>query len=116
MAHVFKGDLQAGLALIDEAAAAASTGQLELRAASDIYCNTISCCRSVGDLGRAAQWADEGERWMRRKAVGGYPGHLPDPSGRDQDAPRRVGRGGAGGAPGRRGAHRFRLLDAVGFA
>ncbi len=74
IAHVTKGELQTGLALIDEAAAAASTGQLELRTASDIYCNTISCCRSVGDLGRAAQWADEGERWMRRQSVGGYPG------------------------------------------
>ena len=74
MATVFKGDLQAGLALVDEAAAAASAGQLELRTASDIYCNTISSCRSVGDLGRASQWADESERWMRRQSVGGYPG------------------------------------------
>ena len=69
-----RGDWQAGLALIDEAAAAASSGQLDLRVASDIYCNTIAACRNVGDLKRAAQWADEGERWMRRQAVGGYPG------------------------------------------
>ena len=74
MALVFTGDLEAGLALIDEAAAAASSGQLDLRTASDIYCNTIAACRNVGDLKRARQWADEGERWMRRQAVGGYPG------------------------------------------
>jgi class 3 adenylate cyclase len=74
MAEVFAGNWQTGLALIDEAATAASSGQLDLRVASDIYCNTISACRNVGDLKRAAQWADEGERWMRRQSVGGYPG------------------------------------------
>jgi class 3 adenylate cyclase len=71
---VFTGDLQGGLPLIDEAATAAASGQLGLRVASDIYCNTIAACRSAGDLKRAAQWADEGERWMHRQAVGGYPG------------------------------------------
>jgi class 3 adenylate cyclase len=74
MGMVFSGDWQAGLALIDEAATAASSGRLDLRVASDIYCHTIAACRNVGDLKRAAQWADEGERWMRRQSVGGYPG------------------------------------------
>jgi class 3 adenylate cyclase len=74
MGLVFSGDWEAGIALIDEAATAASSGQLDLRVASDIYCNTIAACRNLGDLKRAGQWADEGERWMRRQAVGGYPG------------------------------------------
>jgi class 3 adenylate cyclase len=74
MAEVFVGDWQAGLALIDEAATAASSGQLDLRVASDIYCNTIAACRNIGDYRRAGQWAEEGERWMRRQSVGGYPG------------------------------------------
>jgi class 3 adenylate cyclase len=74
MGQVFSGNWQAGLALIDEAATAASTGQLDVRTASDIYCNTIAACRNVGDLGRAGQWADEGERWMQRIGAGGYPG------------------------------------------
>ena len=74
MAQVMSGRWQSGLALIDEAAAAASTGRLGLRIASDIYCNTIAACRNVGDLERAAQWTDEAERWMRPQSVGGYPG------------------------------------------
>jgi class 3 adenylate cyclase len=74
MGLVFSGDWQAGLALIDEAATAASSGRLDLRVASDIYCNTIAACRNIGDFKRAGQWADEGERWMRRQSVGGYPG------------------------------------------
>lgn len=74
MGLVFIGEWQAGLELIDEAAAAAASGQLDLRVASDIYCNTIAACRSAGDFKRAGQWADEGERWMRRNGIGGYPG------------------------------------------
>ena len=74
LALVFSGDLKAGFPLIDEAATAASSGQLDLRVASDLYCNTIAACRNAGDLKRAGQWADEGERWMRRESVGGYPG------------------------------------------
>ena len=74
MAQILKGNWQDGLANIDESAAAASAGQLNLRIASDIYCTTIAACRNVGDLGRAAQWAGEGERWMRRNGAGGYPG------------------------------------------
>jgi class 3 adenylate cyclase len=74
MGQVLAGDWQAGMALIDEAATAASSGQLDLRVASDIYCNTIAACRNAGDYKRAGQWAEEGERWMRRQSVGGYPG------------------------------------------
>jgi class 3 adenylate cyclase len=74
MGMVFAGDWQAGIALIDESAAAASSGRLDLRIASDIFCNTMAACRNVGDLQRAAQWSEESERWMRRQSVGGYPG------------------------------------------
>jgi class 3 adenylate cyclase len=74
LGQVFSGDWQTGLATMDEAAAAASSGQLDLRVASDIYCQVIAACRSVGDLQRSGQWADEGERWMRRNGIGGYPG------------------------------------------
>ncbi len=73
-AEIMAGNWQAGLVHVDEAAAGAASGQLDLRMASDIWCNTIAACRSVGDLKRAAQWAVEGERWMRRNAIGGYPG------------------------------------------
>ena len=74
MAELMAGRWQSGLALTDEAAAAASSGRLDLRVASDIYCTTIAACRNLGDLQRAGQWAEEAERWMRRESVGGYPG------------------------------------------
>src|SRR6187397_3100675 len=72
--EMHQGNIAEGLAFLDEAAAAATSGQLGLRVASDILCNTIAACRNIGDLKRAGQWADEGERWMRRQALGGYPG------------------------------------------
>jgi len=74
MANVMLGDWRSGLADIDAAAASVSTGRIDLRTASDIYCNTIAACRTIGDLDRAAQWADEAEGWMLRNGAGGYPG------------------------------------------
>jgi class 3 adenylate cyclase len=116
MALVFSGEWQAGLALIDEAATAASSGSLDLRIASDIYCNTIAACRNVGDLKRAGQWADEGERWMRRQSVGGFPGIC-----RVHRAELKMLRGQWAEAEqeARQACEeleRFRLLDAVGYA
>jgi class 3 adenylate cyclase len=116
VALVFSGELQAGFALIDEAATAASSGQLDLRVASDIYCNTIAACRNVGDLKRAGQWADEGERWMHRQAVGGYPGIC-----RVHQAELKMLRGSWPEAEQQarqacEELERFRLMDSVGYA
>jgi class 3 adenylate cyclase len=116
IAQVHGGDWQAGLALIDEAAAAVSTGELDLRYASDIYCNTIAACRNVGDLGRATQWAAEGERWMRRNGAGGYPGIC-----RVHRAELKMlsGQWGEAEQEARQACEeleRFRLMDGVGYA
>ena len=110
------GQWREGLAELDEASAAATWGRLDLRVASDIQCITIGACRNVGDLKRAAQWAEEGERWMRRQGVGGYPGicrvhqaELKMLHGRwaeaEQDARQACDE-----------LERYRLMDGVGFA
>ena len=110
------GDWEAGFPLIDESAAAATSGQLELRSASDILCNTIGACRNVGDLKRASQWASEGERWMRRNGAGGYPGicrvhraELKMLGGQWAEAEQEARQA-------CEELERFRLLDGVGFA
>ena len=74
LTDVLAGRWREGMVLLDEAAIAASSGPIDLRAGSDIYCVAIGACRATGDLERAGQWADEGERWMRRNGAGGYPG------------------------------------------
>lgn len=68
------GQWREGMALLDEATAAALSGELNLRSASDIYCQTISACRSMGDFRRASEWTEEANRWMNRFSVGGYTG------------------------------------------
>ena len=68
------GKWQEGLALIDEASASALSGNLSLRTASNVYCLTISACRSLADFGRAGEWTEEADRWMAQHSVGGYPG------------------------------------------
>jgi class 3 adenylate cyclase len=69
-----KGDWREGMALIDEATAAAVSGELDLRAACDVYCNTIAACRDLSDYRRAGEWTEEAYRWMHRHSAGGYPG------------------------------------------
>jgi class 3 adenylate cyclase len=73
-ALVSSGMWKEGLALIDEASASVLSGDLSLRSASDVYCTTISACRSLADYRRAGEWTDEANRWMSQNSVGGYPG------------------------------------------
>lgn len=73
-ALIAAGQWREGMALLDEATASALSGELNLRSASDIYCQTISACRSMGDFQRAGEWTEEANRWMNRFSVGGYTG------------------------------------------
>lgn len=63
-----------GMAALDEASAAAAAGQIDPKAACDVYCQTISSCSALGDYRRAAEWIDEADRWMRRRSINGYRG------------------------------------------
>lgn len=73
-ALVLKGEWREGMALIDEATAAAASGELDPHSACGVYCVTISCCTSMADYGRAGEWTTEADRWMQRQSLGGYPG------------------------------------------
>jgi class 3 adenylate cyclase len=73
-ALVTQGETRAGLALVDEASAAAMSGQLGVQAAGSIYCSTIFLCRSIGDWRRAGEWTDASLRWCQRESVSGFPG------------------------------------------
>jgi len=68
------GRVEEGLALLDEAAVVATSGQLGAKTACDVYCFTISACRDVSDLRRSQQWTERAERYMEREAIHGYPG------------------------------------------
>ena len=81
MALVFKGalmvasgEVEEGLALLDEATATALTGELQPLATGIVYCVTIDSCQSLGDCGRAAEWTDAANRWCDRTDITGFPG------------------------------------------
>ncbi len=73
-ALVKQGELEAGLALLDEATASAVCGELRAFSTAIVYCVTISSCQDVGDYRRAAEWTEEANRWCDRLDVSGFPG------------------------------------------
>ncbi|MBA2383971.1 MAG: LuxR family transcriptional regulator, partial [Actinobacteria bacterium] len=71
---VATGEVERGLAMLDEATAAAVSGELQPLATGIVYCVTIDSCQSLGDCGRAAEWTEEANRWCDRRDVSGFPG------------------------------------------
>ncbi|MEX2624675.1 MAG: tetratricopeptide repeat protein [Acidimicrobiia bacterium] len=74
VAMVHSGEWRQGISLMDEATVVATSETGDLRAASDVYCNTIAVCRNLGDYRRAGEWTDKADRWMHAHSVGGYSG------------------------------------------
>jgi class 3 adenylate cyclase len=68
------GDVEEGLALLDEASAAAVCGELRPYTTGLVHCITISSCQDLGDYRRAAEWTEEANRWCDRLDVTGFPG------------------------------------------
>ncbi|HSK92498.1 MAG TPA: LuxR C-terminal-related transcriptional regulator [Candidatus Angelobacter sp.] len=58
------GEAARGLALLDEAMVAITTGELSPEWSGDLYCNLMDACHQVADLARAAQWVAATERWL----------------------------------------------------
>jgi class 3 adenylate cyclase len=71
---VMSGDVEQGLALHDEASAAAVCGELKPFTTGLVYCITISSCQDVGDFRRAAEWTEAANRWCDQADVSGFPG------------------------------------------
>ena len=69
-----RGDVEEGLALADEAAMAALSGELAPGVAGGIFCATIEACAGIGDVRRAAEWTEAQDRWCKREGINGYPG------------------------------------------
>ena len=62
------------MALLDEATAAAVSGELSPQVTGRVYCSTVSACWGLADYRRAGEWADAAERWCRRRSINGFPG------------------------------------------
>jgi class 3 adenylate cyclase len=73
-ATVARGEVEEGMGLIDEATAAAVSGELGPWATAAVYCNTINACRNLADYGRAGEWTQAAKRWCERQSIAGFPG------------------------------------------
>jgi class 3 adenylate cyclase len=71
---VASGQIDKGLALLDEASASALCGDIRAHSAGVVYCITISACQDVGDYRRAAEWTEAANRWCDTLDVTGFPG------------------------------------------
>jgi class 3 adenylate cyclase len=72
--YVSRGQVDDGLALLDEATAAAISGELEPWTTGFIYCCTITSSSGLGDFRRAKEWTDAANRWCDRTQTKGFPG------------------------------------------
>ncbi|HUG63895.1 MAG TPA: adenylate/guanylate cyclase domain-containing protein [Gaiellaceae bacterium] len=68
------GQIDKGLALLDEASASALCGDISAHSAGVVYCITISASQDVGDYRRAAEWTEAANRWCDTLDVTGFPG------------------------------------------
>jgi tetratricopeptide (TPR) repeat protein len=68
------GQVKDGMALMDEAMTAATAGELTPRTTGRAYCNMMSTCEQLGDVGRAAEWYDAAHSWSEPYIASGYPG------------------------------------------
>lgn len=71
---VAKGDVATGMALIDEATAAAVSGELSPYHTGVVYCNTITACKDLADFRRAGDWTEAAKRWCDSQSIAGFPG------------------------------------------
>ncbi|HEX4628404.1 MAG TPA: protein kinase, partial [Gemmatimonadales bacterium] len=71
---VSTGELAQGMALIDEAMAAAVSGELGPQVTGRIYCNMLGTCEKLADYRRAAEWSEAAQRWCEHHTESGFPG------------------------------------------
>jgi class 3 adenylate cyclase len=74
MAMVARGDVDDGLALLDEATVAGVSGELAPNVTGMVYCNMISTCQELAEYRRAGEWTEAAQRWCERQAISGFPG------------------------------------------
>ena len=68
------GQVEKGLASLDEATVAAVSGELGPLATGVTYCLAITSTTSLKDYRRAGEWTVAAQRWCERQAITGFPG------------------------------------------
>jgi len=60
---VYLGDVDAGMALLDEAMVALTATEMSPVAIGDLYCTVVDACHELFDLRRAREWTGALSRW-----------------------------------------------------
>ena len=71
---ILQGDVSRGLALLNEAAVAAVTGELDPLWTGLVYCEVVCAFQALGQYDLAEEWTKEMERWRHGKPVGSLHG------------------------------------------
>ena len=58
-----QGEIARGLALLDEAMVAVTTGEVSALNAGGVYCSVLDACGEILDLRRAKEWTEALEQW-----------------------------------------------------
>lgn len=71
---ILDGDVDTGLALLDDAAVSVVSGELDPLAAGMVYCELICAMQGLAQYDRAEQWTEAMDRWRVGTAFGGIHG------------------------------------------
>jgi tetratricopeptide (TPR) repeat protein len=71
---ILQGEVSRGLALLNEAAVAAVTGELDPLWTGLVYCEVVCAFHALGQYDLAEEWTKEMERWRHGKPVGSIHG------------------------------------------
>ena len=71
---IFAGQVDEGLRLLDEAAVATVSGELDPLATGMVYCELICAMQGLAQYDRAQEWTDAFSRWRPGNAIGGIAG------------------------------------------
>jgi tetratricopeptide (TPR) repeat protein len=71
---ILDGDVQQGLALLDEAGVAAVSGDLDSLSTGVVYCELVCALQGLAQYDVAEQWTEAMERWCETNAIGSLHG------------------------------------------
>ena len=71
---ILDGDVEAGLALLDEAGVATVSGELDPLSTGVVYCELVCALQGLAQYEAAEEWTEAMERWCTTNAIGSLHG------------------------------------------
>jgi tetratricopeptide (TPR) repeat protein len=71
---ILDGDVERGLALLEEAGMAVSSGNLDPLSTGVVYCELVCALQGLAQYDLAEEWTEAMERWSRTNAIGSVHG------------------------------------------